>query len=244
VVKWREAFVLLATALAVAGCGAVPSAPDAGSAAAVPPPGTATAGIPDGSARLVPLAAAERARAAEVIDALSVRGRGPKTGYRRELFGRAWDDDAVGVLWSGNGCRTRDDILARDLDEPSKRDACVVVAGSYVDPYTGDPVRFAKADAENSPVDHLVPDSFAWQMGAAGWSAEQRLRFANDPLNLVLTTRGVNDAKSDSDPASWLPPNRDIRCAYVERFALVCVKYGLPVTPADRPVMLSQCGSG
>lgn len=51
-------------------------------------------------------------------------------------------------------------------------------------------------------------------------------------------------AKGDSDPASWLPPNKAIRCSYVERFAMVSLKYAMPVTPADKPSMLSQCGPG
>ena len=197
--------------------------------------------IPDGGSGLVPLSGAESEKAADLIETLPVRGRGPKTGYDRDLFGEAWEDDVVGVLWSGNGCRTRDDVLERDLGVPAKRDACVVVSGNYVDPYTGESVRFAKVRAEESPIDHLVPISFAWQMGASGWSAEKRLQFANDPLNLVLTTKAANGAKGDSDPASWLPPNKSIRCAYVQRFAMVSLKYGLPVTPADKPIMLAQC---
>jgi len=239
-VKWRGLLALGAAVLVVAGCGRPidvdPSPPLAASSAVV-----ANGQIPDGGTRLVPLSGAEGDRAADVIELLPVRGRGPKTGYERDLFGEAWEDDAAGVLWSGNGCRTRDDVLARDLDDPAKRDACVVVSGNYVDPYTGEWVRFAKARAEESPIDHLVPISFAWQMGAAGWSADERARFANDPLNLVLTTKGANGAKGDSDPASWLPPNKSIRCAYVQRFALVSLKYGLPVTPADKTIMLSQC---
>lgn len=239
--KWRGLLALWAAVLAVAGCGRPidtdSSPPQAAASSAV----VTTVQIPDGGTRLVPLSDAEGERAADAIEILPVRGRGPKTGYERDLFGKAWEDDAAGVLWSGNGCRTRDDVLARDLDDPAKRDACVVVSGNYVDPYTGESVQFAKAQAEASPIDHLVSISFAWQMGAAGWSADKRLQFANDPLNLVLTTRAANEAKSDSDPASWLPPNKAIRCAYVERFALVSLKYGLPVTPADKPIMLAQC---
>ncbi|MGK5632389.1 HNH endonuclease family protein [Streptomyces sp. URMC 123] len=40
---------------------------------------------------------------------LTVKGRAPKTGYERERFGTPWADT------DGNGCRTRDDILKRDL---------------------------------------------------------------------------------------------------------------------------------
>ncbi|CAM5317340.1 Lipoprotein OS=Streptomyces fumanus OX=67302 GN=GCM10018772_32730 PE=4 SV=1 [Streptomyces fumanus] len=52
----------------------------------------------------------------------------------------------------------------------------------------------------------------------------------------------ANSAKSDSGPASWLPPSKRIRCAYAVRFAQVAEKSELPVTPADRETMLEQCG--
>jgi hypothetical protein len=187
------------------------------------------------------LDAAGRAAAVTEIEQLRVAGRGPRTGYQRELFGDAWSDDADGVLWAHNGCSTRDDVLARDLDGVVRRDECVVVGGTYTDPYTGQVVHFTKADAQDSPVDHVVPLGFAWQMGASRWTPAQRLAFANDPLNLVLTTEKVNNAKSDSDPASYLPPDKAIRCAYVARFAAVSLKYQLPVTAADEQIMLRQC---
>lgn len=196
---------------------------------------------PSGDDRLTPLLPSEASAAIAVIETVHVQGRGPKTGYRRDLFGEAWDDGAAGVLWSGNGCRTRDDILARDLDQIVKRDTCVVVSGEYQDPYTGAPMLFSKARAEYSPIDHVVPISFAWQMGANSWPADKRLQFANDPLNLVLTSKTANSAKGDSDPASWLPPNKPVRCAYVLRFTQVALKYSMPVTAADQQIMLAQC---
>ena len=207
--------------------------------------GAATVEAPDDGAadRLVVLPAVGRPAARAVIARLTVRGRGPKTGYARAMFGAVWSDAAPGVLWSGNGCSTRDDVLARDVDQVSKRDRCVVIAGRYVDPYSGKEVVFTKATAQNSPIDHVVPLAFAWQMGAAQWPAQKRLQFANDPLNLVTTTGSANTAKSDSDPASYLPPNKAIRCAYVERFALVALKFSVPVTAADKTVMGQQCQS-
>lgn len=59
----------------------------------------------EGSSRLTPVSSSETSTAAGTIELLSVQGRGPKTGYQRDLFGEAWDDGATGVLWSGNGCR-------------------------------------------------------------------------------------------------------------------------------------------
>jgi hypothetical protein len=248
-VKWRRLFLLILV-LSTAACTGWPttSAADPSRSAVVPTTASSTApvppfsaAIPDGSVRLSTLSGLARSRAVTVIESLTVRGRGPKTGYSRAAFGDAWSDDATGVLWAGNGCSTRDDVLARDLDGAARRDACVVVSGSFTDPYTGLKVTFSKSTAEDEPVDHVVPLSFGWQMGASRWPATERLQFANDPLNLVLTTRSPNTAKRDSDPASWLPPNKAIRCAYVTRFALVSLKYQLPVTASDKQVMLAQC---
>lgn len=195
----------------------------------------------DGHTRLIVLDEPQRVAAVQLIQSLPTRARGPKKNYRRAAYGQAWSDEAAGVLWAGNGCRTRDDILLRDLDEATTRDGCVAVSGDYTDPYTGRAIRFTKANAAESPVDHVFSLSLSWQLGAADWTSQQRLQFANDPLNLVLTTREPNDDKSDASPASWLPPNEEIRCAYVYRFARVAGKYRLPVPAEDREVMLAQC---
>lgn len=70
------------------------------------------------------------------LDTIPVKGRAPKTGYSRSQFGEAWSDD-VSVEFGHNGCRTRDDILRRDLVDitfkPNTRD-CVVAAGILNDP--------------------------------------------------------------------------------------------------------------
>lgn len=64
----------------------------------------------------------------------------------------------------------------------------------------------------------------------------------NDPLNLLPVDGPANSSKGDSGPASWLPPDRKIRCAYAVRFAQVALKYELPVTAPDKRTMLAQCG--
>ena len=48
--------------------------------------------------------------AVTTLATLTVKGRAPKTGYDRDLFGQAWADV------DRNGCDTRNDILRRDLD--------------------------------------------------------------------------------------------------------------------------------
>ncbi|MEU5715496.1 HNH endonuclease family protein [Streptomyces sp. NPDC020403] len=66
----------------------------------------------------------------------------------------------------------------------------------------------------------------------------------NDPLNLVAADSSTNRRKGDGDTATWLPPNKGYRCAYVAGQVAVKRKYGLWVTAAERDAMtevLSGC---
>ncbi|RKO27401.1 HNH endonuclease [Pseudarthrobacter phenanthrenivorans] len=174
----------------------------------------------------------EAGEALSALDTIPVKGRAPKTGYSREEFGPAWADV------DRNGCDTRNDILARDLEaetfKPGTRD-CVVTAGLLADRYTGTTISFVRGDKTSAAVqiDHLVPLSDAWQKGARQLSAEQRKQFANDPLNLMAADGPTNGAKGDKDAATWLPPNKAFRCEYVARQTAVKAKYQLWVTPAE-----------
>ncbi|GAA2275207.1 HNH endonuclease family protein [Nonomuraea roseoviolacea subsp. roseoviolacea] len=186
---------------------------------------------------------ADRAAARRLISRLRVKGRGSATGYARTRYGDNWADTAPGVPYAGNGCRTRDDLLARDGQNVRYRKGsrCVVVAMRLADPYTGKAIAWRKSAADEVQVDHVVPLAYAWRMAAARWPMSKRLNFANDPLNLLPVDGAANEQKDASGPASWLPPRRRVRCAYVTRFAQVAVKYDVPVTPADKRTMLAQC---
>ena len=179
---------------------------------------------------------------------LPVKGRAPKTGYDRELFGSAWTDD-VTVQFGRNGCDTRNDILKRDLIDislvPATRD-CTVRTGTLNDPYTGRTIFFQRG-ADTSPavqIDHIVALSDAWQKGAQQLDEQTRRNLANDPRNLQAVDGPTNQGKRDSDAASWLPPNRAYRCTYVSRQIEVKAAYGLWVTPEEHDAMtrvLSEC---
>ncbi|MER6805433.1 MULTISPECIES: HNH endonuclease family protein [Streptomyces] len=186
----------------------------------------------------------DRAAARELIETVPTKGRGPKTGYDREDFGYAWMDTADGVPLARNGCDTRNDLLRRDGQDLRFRSGsdCVVIAMTLADPYTGKTIEWRKQQAAEVQIDHVVPLSYSWQMGASRWSEDKREQLANDVLNLIPVDGPANSAKGDSGPAAWLPPNRSVRCAYAVRFAQVAVKYEMPVTPADKRMMLTQCG--
>ena len=157
---------------------------------------------------------------------LAVKGRAPKTGYSREQFGDGWIDT--------DGCDTRDRILTRDLTAKTYLDDCRVESGALADPYTAARIQFTRGGASEVDIDHVVALSDAWQKGAQRWPASTRVAFANDPLNLLAVDAHTNRSKGDGDAATWLPPNKPFRCAYVARQVAVKRKYTLAVTAAEK----------
>lgn len=179
---------------------------------------------------------------------LPVKGRAPKTGYDRALFGSAWTDD-VTVALGRNGCDTRNDILKRDLIDislvPATRD-CTVRTGTLNDVYTGRTIFFRRGTDTSAAVqiDHVVALSDAWQKGARQLDEQTRRNLANDPRNLQAVDGPTNQGKGDADAATWLPPNRAYQCTYVSRQIEVKAAYGLWVTPEEHDAMtrvLSDC---
>lgn len=179
--------------------------------------------------------------AVAVLETLAVKGRAPKTGYERSQFGPAWSDV------DRNGCDTRNDILYRDLTSivyKAGTNNCVVFSGILVDPYSGEKISFVRGVGTSMEVqiDHVVALSNAWQTGAFKLSYDKRLAFANDPMNLLAVKGSLNSQKGDGDAATWLPPRKDIRCAYVAQQIVVKAKYGLWVTPPEKAAMVSILG--
>ncbi|WP_411742485.1 HNH endonuclease family protein, partial [Rhodococcus sp. IEGM 1241] len=80
---------------------------------------------------------------------------------------------------------------------------------------------------------HVVALSDAWQKGAQQLDTQTRTNLANDPRNLRAVDGPTNQKKSDSDAASWLPPNKAYRCQYVTAQVEVKAAYGLWVTQAE-----------
>ncbi|WP_426624409.1 HNH endonuclease family protein [Leifsonia sp. McL0607] len=150
-------------------------------------------------------------------------------------FGPAWYDI------DENGCSTRDDVLARDLDNVVTTDGCTVLAGMLNDLYTATTIGFRRG-VETSrlvQIDHVVPLAYAWGHGASTWTGEQRLDYANDPRVLLAVDGSANQAKGAAGPASWMPSNSAFACAYVARFVGILHDYQLSVDAADRTVISS-----
>ncbi|SDR99627.1 Protein of unknown function [Paraoerskovia marina] len=177
-------------------------------------------------------------RAETDLASLSVGDRGVLDGYDRDAFDHWTDPD-------GNGCDTRNDILARDLAaETVDDDGCTVLTGTLTDPYGGETIDFERGEhSAEVQIDHVVALANAWRTGADAWDDTTREEFANDPANLLAVDGPLNGQKSASDAAGWLPPAAGFRCAYVVRQIEVKAGYGLSVTADEHDTMAEALDS-
>jgi Protein of unknown function (DUF1524) len=164
------------------------------------------------------------------------------TGYSRAKFGDPWVDV------DHNGCDTRNDILHRDLTHIvyKQGSTCLIASGTLKDPYTGKTIHFVRGVTTSSAVqiDHVVALGDAWRTGAATWTANKRLRYANSPVVLLAVDGPQNEAKGDDDASEWLPPRKAYDCKYVAKQITIKTTYGLWVTPSEHSAMtavLSAC---
>jgi hypothetical protein len=230
--------ILAIVALLIVGAGSWWGTSFAGDDVAVDGNGTTTGSVPESAPGVeAPATGAvtySDQTAVTVLASLPVKGKAPRTGYdREESFGNAWLDV------DHNGCDTRNDILARDLVNITRDGSCTVLTGTIQEPYTGSTIDFVRGRDTSAllQIDHVVALSNAWQTGAQQLSAEQRVRLANDPLNLLAVDGPSNSQKGDGDTATWLPKSKAYRCAYVARQISVKASYALWVTPAERNAM-------
>lgn len=181
-----------------------------------------------------PDVAAKPGSAMKALNRLKVKPMTSGAGYDRDRkFGDAWIDV------DGNGCDTRNDILARDFASITRTDGCLIYKGVLKDKYTGERIRFTRGQTTSLAVqvDHVVALHNAWMTGAHKLSYSMRVAFANDPLNLQAVDGPTNSRKSDSDASWWLPPNRGYQCRYVARQISVKKAYRLWVTPDEKIAM-------
>jgi hypothetical protein len=187
-------------------------------------------------AQAIRFSEATEVTASSVLSSLPVKGRAPKTGYTRAQFGQAWADV------DRNGCDTRNDMLKRDLTNITykvKTRDCVVLTGVLVDRYSGETINFVRGNVTSMEVqiDHVVALSNAWQTGAFKLTVVQRTALANDPMNLFAVKGRLNSQKGDGDTATWLPPLKSFRCAYVAQQIAVKAKDSLWVTSPEKEAM-------
>ncbi|MEI7055182.1 HNH endonuclease family protein [Nocardioides sp. CCNWLW239] len=197
---------------------------------------------------------AETSSAARPVDVRAVRGdlaslatvaRRPVgvAAYERSVFGGSWTDS------DGNGCNQRDDVLLRDAVEvrtrPQGRCDHDVIAGTWIDPYTGRRLAFTDLkeprQAQAIQIDHVVPLAEAWRSGASEWEAERRRAFANDLDNLLAVDGPTNMSKSDDDPAGWRP-RKAFQCAYATRWIETKAHWSLAIDDSERRALGEMLG--
>ena len=117
----------------------------------------------------------------------------------------------------------------------------VLQLGGVYGPYTGRCFRSRR----QTDVEHMIALSEAHDSGMCGRSMIQKVRFANDPLNLTLAGPVVNrEQKRHYDAARWLPEKN--RCWFAARVVAVRLKYGLTIDAAEvraLEAVLSSCES-
>ncbi|NYI79982.1 HNH endonuclease family protein [Nocardioides panzhihuensis] len=225
----------------------------AGSAAALWLPDDAPEDVPE-TRRTPPAVTAEPSPApagARVVRrdlaALETVARRPGglVAYARSSFGGGWADS------DGNGCNQRDDVLLRDAVEvrtrPQGRCGHDVLAGTWVDPYTGRRLTFTDlkepGQAQAIQIDHVVPLAEAWRSGASAWPEDRRRAFSNDLGNLLAVDGPTNMSKGDDDPAGWRP-RKGFQCAYATRWIETKARWSLAVDDSERRAleeMLAYC---
>lgn len=118
-------------------------------------------------------------------------------------------------------------------------DGCRVVAGRWVDVYTGTVVT----DASTLDIDHMVPLADANRSGGAGWDPARKEDYANDlsrPYALIAVTAAANRSKGDSPPDQWKPPLRSAWCSYATWWVDVKAAWSLTVTSSERDALASM----
>lgn len=188
--------------------------------------------------------------ATDELERLPVRtsSQQPTAPYdRAEHFGQDWAD------LDGDGCDTRQQILAADLEQVQHVPGqdCTVAAGILADPYTLQQVRHEIGPAPTGDptrgvdIDHVVALADAWDSGADQLDTDTRQLLANDPANLLAVGASANRSKSDKTADQWLPTEA-YQCPLIARQIAVKSAYGLSITAAEKQAMsqaLADCPS-
>ena len=182
----------------------------------------------------IPSFASDAALSPAAISSLpTVPQRQRVLGYERAAFGNGWGP--------AGGCDARGAAIQAQAISHPQMPAALGCGGidKLHDPSSGQTLSLgAGARVE---VDHVLPLAAAWDLGAHSWDTATRLRFANDPANLVVTSRELNQEKSDQLPAEWMPPHRSARCWYARRMAHVAESYRLALPVRDVNAMRRAC---
>lgn len=154
-------------------------------------------------------------------------------GYKRSYF-KLWIDA------NHNEKNTRAEVLIAESLIPVHFTATgkTVSTGKWLSLYDGE----TWTRASDVDIDHVVALGEVWRSGGWNWSAARREAYANDlgaSWTLRAVTDTVNQAKSDYDPANWLPPLTSANCVYLTDWVAVKIRWQLSVDAKERKAISS-----
>lgn len=164
--------------------------------------------------------------AVDVLDEITITEDHSMDGYDRDNFAPSGWVDA-----NNSGCTTREDILARDLDNTQIED-CTVEYGEITGAYSGEPIEHVQGESQVD-IEHVVAVGQAWRNGAHSWDEETMQEFYQDEDNLIAVGSSENQAKGDDDVTDYMPPNESIHCEFAASKVYVKEKYDLAMNPAE-----------
>lgn len=209
------------------------------------PPGTPGTDPDAGGLMPVPPGAADGANT--TLDSLPT-GEASGVSYNRDEWSH-WA--TVRSCWD-----VREAVLARQAvagslkmqkedgtETTSTGDACKILSGTWVDPYTGSTIN----DPGAIDIDHMIPLNYAAQHGGQQWDAKKKASYANNmdySNHLLAVSAGANRSKSDRGPSEWKPDNKAHWCQYALDWTNISKTWSLTVSSADKTAlrdMLATC---
>jgi hypothetical protein len=145
--------------------------------------------------------------------------------YSRSMFGHGWAD--INKDCQNSRMETLITYSLSPVRFKTDRE-CKVISGKWVSPFSGKTI-YAASEID---IDHVVPLKWAWVHGANTWSKTKRVRFANDPANLLSVEARLNRQKGAKGLSAWLPPAN--QCQYISRFIRVYKTYNLSLTNSEQ----------
>ena len=116
--------------------------------------------------------------------ALSLTASDDLPKYKRSSFKHWIDKDRDCQNTRAEVLIKRSQVKVSFTQRKSKK-KCTVATGLWKDFYYNEIHKLAK----KVDIDHIVPLKHAWDHGAYQWSKKEREDFANDPENLVKSSR-------------------------------------------------------
>lgn len=132
--------------------------------------------------------------------------------------------------WIGSPCNTRQDVLIAQGNNVETNEKCKILSGTWIDPYS----LVSFDNASDLDIDHVIPLSYAAQMGGNAWDKAKKEEFANDKTQLLAVSAKENRSKGDKGPSKYMPPNKDFHCKYSAIWIETSAKYGLSITAKDK----------